>query len=238
MQITWLGQAGLLLKSEDTTILIDPYLSDSVEKRNPLSRRRVPVDARFLSLRPDVILLTHDHLDHTDPETLAHYLSGDRSLTVLAAENAWSRVRQLGGGHNFVRMTRHTQFTLPTASGKEIRFRAVKAEHSDPGAIGMLIETEGKCLYITGDTLYNTEIFSDLPERIDAVFLPVNGAGNNMNLTDAACFCRRIHPGCAVPIHWGMFDSIDAGLLEYEPKVVPKVYEEICLPGLSGQEKM
>ena len=54
----------------------------------------------------------------------------------------------------------------------------------------MLIEAEGKCLYITGDTLYNTDIFSDLPEQIDAVFLPINGSGNNMNLfVNCTPFC-------------------------------------------------
>ena len=32
MNITWLGQAGLLFDNGKTKIMIDPYLSDSVEK--------------------------------------------------------------------------------------------------------------------------------------------------------------------------------------------------------------
>lgn len=32
MKITWLGQAGLLFETGETTILVDPYLSNSVEK--------------------------------------------------------------------------------------------------------------------------------------------------------------------------------------------------------------
>ena len=32
------------------------------------------------------------------------------------------------------------------------------------------------------------EIFDDIPDDIYAVFLPVNGAGNNMNMTDAKRF--------------------------------------------------
>ena len=31
MEITWLGQAGFLFQSEGLKIIIDPYLSDSVE---------------------------------------------------------------------------------------------------------------------------------------------------------------------------------------------------------------
>ena len=36
MKITWLGQAGLLFETEKLTIMIDPYLSNSVEKINPM----------------------------------------------------------------------------------------------------------------------------------------------------------------------------------------------------------
>ena len=32
MRITWLGQGGLLLEHQGRTVMIDPYLSDSVEK--------------------------------------------------------------------------------------------------------------------------------------------------------------------------------------------------------------
>ena len=74
MKITWLGQAGLMFETRGKTILVDPYLSDSVAKIEPKNVRRVPVKEDLLSIRPDVVLCTHDHLDHIDPETLDHYL--------------------------------------------------------------------------------------------------------------------------------------------------------------------
>ena len=37
MKLTWLGQAGLLFETDGKKILIDPYLSDSVVKVNPLN---------------------------------------------------------------------------------------------------------------------------------------------------------------------------------------------------------
>ncbi|MBQ7859958.1 MAG: MBL fold metallo-hydrolase [Faecalibacterium sp.] len=224
MKITWLGQAGLLLESKGVRVIIDPYLSDSVAAVNPNNYRRVPVDERFLQIRPDVIVCTHNHLDHTDPETLRHYLDRDGGITVLAPQAAWQMVRQFGHDHNYVQFNRHTRWTH-----RHIRFTAVKAEHSDPHPIGVLVEVDGKVLYITGDTLYNTDIFADLPARIDAVFLPVNGAGNNMNMADAKAFCEHIAPGRAVPLHCGLFDSIDMNEYDYEPKTVPLIYEEIKL---------
>ncbi len=223
MKITWLGQAGLLFETENTKIIIDPYLSDSVEKIQPENKRRVAVDKTFLEIKPDIIVLTHNHLDHTDPETLVHYLKKDSNVCVLASENAWTDVRKFGGNNNYVMFNRHTKWTQ-----NEIVFAAVKAEHSDDYAIGVIIEAENKKYYITGDTLYNKEIFKDLPENIDYVFLPVNGVGNNMNFEDGKQFCNKIGAK-AIPLHCGLFDSLDMNKFDYENKVVPEFYKEIKL---------
>lgn len=59
-----------MLELDGVRVMIDPYLSDSVAKVNPLNKRRVPVEEQFFDVRPDVLILTHDHPDHTDPETL------------------------------------------------------------------------------------------------------------------------------------------------------------------------
>ena len=223
MKVTWLGQAGLLFETCGKKIMVDPYLSDSVKEVNPKNYRRVPVDETLLRLQPDIIVLTHNHLDHTDPETLKHYLTDDRRVLVLASGNAWQTVRKFGGDHNYVMFNRHTEW-----SEGEVLFRAVHAEHSDDKAIGFLMMAEGKTYYITGDTLYHAEIFSDLTQSVDYVFLPVNGVGNNMNFADGARFCRRLG-AVAVPMHCGLFDDIDMNGFPYESKIVPEFYKEIVL---------
>ena len=108
MKITWLGQAGLLFETNGKTIIVDPYLSDSVKTIEPHNYRRVAVDESFLQIKPDMILLTHNHLDHTDPETLSHYLSEKSEVTVLASGNAWQNVRKAFGGlkNNYVQFNR------------------------------------------------------------------------------------------------------------------------------------
>ena len=134
----------------------------------------------------------------------------------------WTEARKLGDSNNYVQFNRHTTWTQ-----NGIKFTAVKAEHSDPYAIGIIIDDGVKKYYITGDTLYNEEVFADIPNDIYAVFLPVNGVGNNMNMTDAKAFCERIAPKFAVPIHCGMFDEIDMNDFEAENKIVPQIYEEV-----------
>lgn len=225
MKITWLGQAGLLFETNEKTIVVDPYLSDSVEKIEPQNKRRVPVEKKFLELKPNIIILTHNHLDHTDPETLKHYIKENSNILLLAPKEAWQNIRRLfcGIGNNFVLFNAGTIWTE-----KDIKFTAVKAEHSDESAIGIIIEAENKKYYLTGDTLYNEKIFKELPEDIDYVFLPVNGKGNNMNMADAKTFCERIN-ATAIPLHCGLFDSIDMNDFEYKNKIIPEFYKEIKL---------
>lgn len=223
MKITWLGQAGLMFETCGKTIFFDPYLSNSCYTINFKNNRKVAVDERFFDIKPDIIVLTHSHLDHTDPETLSKYLTEDSEITVLASKNAWDIVRTFGGNNNYVSFNRHTVWTEG-----DIRFEAVYAEHSDDKAIGVIMEAEGVTFYITGDTLYSTEVLEDLPAEIDAVFLPINGKGNNMNMTDAAIFCEELGAR-AVPLHCGLFDDIDMNNWEYENKVVPEFYQEIIL---------
>ena len=224
MKITHLGQAGLLFEKDGFKIMIDPYLSNSVEKIEPHNRRRVAVDESFLKIKPNVMIFTHNHLDHYDPETVVHFIDNDSNILVLAPKSVWDEVRKLGGKNNYVLFNRHTSWTE-----NNIKFTAVKAEHSDITPIGVIIDDGEKKYYITGDTLYNEEIFEDIPKDIYALFLPVNGVGNNMNMTDAARFAKIVNAEKTVPLHTGLFDNLNADDFECENKVIPEIYKEIKL---------
>ena len=223
-KITWLGQAGLLFEHRGYKLMIDPYLSDSVKEINPNNYRRKPVDESLFDIKPDMMIFTHNHLDHYDPETVEKFITKDSAMTVLAPSSVWGEVRKIGGNNNYVLFNRHTQW-----SEGRLVFTAVKAEHSDPTPIGVILDDGEKKYYVTGDTLYNEEIFADIPNDIYAVFLPVNGVGNNMNMTDAARFAKRIGAKKVVPIHTGMFDELNANAFACENKVVPKIYEIVEL---------
>ena len=224
MKVTYLGQAGLLFEKRGFKIMIDPYLSDSVEKINPKNYRRVPVDESFFKIKPDVMIFTHNHLDHYDPETVVHFIDENSNITVLAPKSVWDEVRRIGGNNNYVLFNRHTEWTQ-----NGIKFTAVKAEHSDITPIGVIIDDGERKYYVTGDTLYNEQIFGDIPSDIYALFLPVNGVGNNMNMTDAARFAKRINAEWTVPIHIGMFDELTADSFYCKNKVIPKIYKEIMI---------
>lgn len=224
MKITFLGQAGLLFDLDGVRVMIDPYLSNSVEKVEPKNYRRQTIDESYFDIKPDILVLTHNHLDHTDPETLEKLFLKHSGICVLASGNAWQTVRKFGGNNNYVMFNRGSVWTQ-----NGIRFEAVHAEHSDEMAVGVIISYGGRNYYITGDTLYNKKVINDINLPIDAVFLPINGVGNNMNMTDAARFAEDIKAKRAVPIHFGMFDSINPKDFKFKNKVIPQIYKEIKL---------
>ena len=223
MKITWLGQAGLLFDNGKVKIMVDPYLSNSVEKVEPLNYRRVPVKEEFLSVTPDVMIFTHDHIDHYDPETAPIFLERkEKRMTVLSPSSVWQKARAFKA-HNNVLFNRGTSWTE-----YGFRFTAVKAEHSDVHAIGVLIEEldTAKIFYVTGDTLYNEAIFADLPENIDMIFLPINGVVNNMNAADAVRFFKNSGAKAAVPYHVGMFDEKSPEIFDADNRIILEIYKE------------
>ena len=224
MKITFLGQAGLLFDFDGRRVMVDPYFSNSVGKLRPEKNRRQKVDMTFLQEKPDVLILTHDHLDHADPETLEILLNRHSGICVLAGRNAWETARQFGGDHNYVCFAPGCVWTEGT-----VTFEAVYAAHSDTEAIGVLIRHAGKVYYITGDTLRSRRVAESLSCRPDVVFLPINGVGNNMNMADAAAFAKEMGAGQAVPLHFGMFDDLDPRGFAFENRVIPEIWKEIQL---------
>ena len=109
MKVTWLTQAGLLFDNGNIRVMVDPYLTDSVGEVDPKKHRRIPADEKYFEVRPDVIVVTHDHLDHLDPATLEVFLSReDKPITVLAPEAAYLKLRRYGGVHNYVLLAPHS----------------------------------------------------------------------------------------------------------------------------------
>ena len=223
MKIRFLGQSGYILKSGNTEIIIDPYLSDSVN-RVAGRPRALPIPINPEDISCDAVICTHNHLDHTDPETLERMFSKHSDICILASYNAWQTARKFGGDNNYIMFNRGTVWTE-----KGIKFEAVYAEHSDDKAVGVIISYGGRNYYITGDTLYNKRVINDINIPVDVVFLPINGVGNNMNMTDAAHFAEEIKAKTAVPIHFGKFESLNADDFNLKNRVIPEIYKEIKL---------
>ena len=228
MKITWLTQAGLLFEKENITVMVDPYFSNSVgEQISPEKNRRIPADMSFLDKNPDVVLITHDHLDHLDPETIEAILArASKPITFMAPENAYKKLVKYGGAHNYVMLNPHSVW-----SERGVTFYAVHAEHSDRTAVGFILDDGDKTYYVSGDTLYNYDVIDEVLELVedgvDLAFLPINGKGNNMNAQDAADFAYEIDAKCAVPIHYGLFDSISPDSFDFDNTMILEPFKTV-----------
>ena len=225
MKVTWLAHAGLLFENANIKILVDPYLSDSLSEKGEAFSRRVPINGDYLLCDPDVILITHAHRDHLDLETLSAVMKNStHPMTVLAPYSAYKILEGLGGDHNYVMLNPHSVW-----GELGVTFYATHAEHSDRDAVGFIIDDGRKTYYVSGDTLYNYDVIDDVldlaPDGVDVAFLPISGKGNKMNAKDAADFAYEIGAKAAVPVHWGLFDSIDPESFDFEDSVVLSLYE-------------
>lgn len=230
MYVTWITQAGLVFENEKITVMVDPYLSDVLaEKYGEHRRRRMPVDESVFDIEPDVLIITHEHDDHLDPETLKIFLKrAGKPITVLAPYNAYMKLREFGGPHNYVLLNPHSVW-----SEGGLTFYAVSAEHSDRCAAGYIIDDGVETFYISGDTLYNYDVIDDVidlcEDGVDYAFLPINGVGNNMNIRDAADFACEIGARVAIPIHYGLFDNIDPSDFDFDNSLILEPYKKTNL---------
>ena len=109
-------------------------------------------------------------------------------------------------------------------SERGITFYSVRAEHSDRTAAGFILDDGERTYYVSGDTLYNYDVIDDVNELVedgvDFAFLPINGRGNNMNAKDAADFAYEIGAKTAIPIHYGLVDSISPDSFDFDEVIV------------------
>ena len=229
MKVTWLAHSGLCFENDRLTVLVDPYLSDSLAEKCERMKRRLPVDTGALELSPDVILITHSHPDHLDIATLDRFLKrSDKEITVLANGTAYEKLVSLGYSHNLVLLSPHSVW-----SENGVTFYAVKAEHSERDAVGFILDDAEKTYYVSGDTLYNFDVIDDcldlVEDGVDYAFLPINGKHNNMNAKDAADFAYEIGAKTAVPVHYGLFDDVDPEDFDFDDKLVLTPFETVEL---------
>ncbi len=201
---TWLGQAGYLMKtSRGLTVMIDPYLSDEGEKQEGLKRLFLPPITAD-ELQPDVLLVSHGHLDHFDEPTISSFASTGRTLLV-APPSCISRANRLGWAASRMRSLEPGQ----SAAKGGVRITATFARHTLPDAIGFLLDIDGLRVWHSGDTEYDQRLRALGEANIDVAFICINGGGGNMNAHEAALLAWELKPRTVVPMHYGLWAAKD-----------------------------
>lgn len=208
--IHWIGQGGFVLKGHvGPTIYIDPYLSDSCNADGNCARLvEIPIKPKDVQL--ELLCLTHDHTDHTDPLTVPHILQQNPNAKVICPPASTRHLIKLGAKpHQITTVTPGEQVQCDG-----VTVHVVAAEHSED-SVGFVFafdsgiqDEEGPHVYITGDTEYNDGLSSSVQDlEPDVLLVPINGRLGNMNAESAAKLTSEILPIEVIPMHFGMFES-------------------------------
>ncbi len=201
MLIRYLGHAGVQITQNNSSLIIDPWITG-----NPLAR------TMLRSIKVRYVLLTHGHSDHIAD---AVKIAKRNNATVIAVYELaeylrWKGVKvfpmNIGGSRKFPFGTvKLTQALHSSSVIKEKRKRIIYAG----SAAGFLIRIGGKTIYHAGDTGLFGDMQKVIGDRnaIDLAFLPI-GNVYTMGPRDALQAAKWTRAKLVVPIHYQTFPEI------------------------------
>lgn len=207
MKTTYYGQSCFSIKTGGKTLLFDPFIT-----HNPLAKH-IDVD----SLKPDYILVSHGHGDHT-ADLLTIQKNSSAKVICIAEIASWlgnqgieAHGMNIGGGFNF-------------DFGRVKMVNAIHSSSMPDGSYGgnpagFVIYAEGKVIYFAGDTAltYDMKLLAD--DNLDWAILPI-GDNYTMGADDAIKACGFINCKNVIGMHYDTFPAITIDKQEVMEKFV------------------
>ncbi len=241
--ISWLGHATFLMKLGNTVFITDPMMGNL-----PVMKRKVPVPYGFDELpKIDYILLSHDHYDHCDKNSLKQ-ISARSNLEILTTLNMDGLLRNWLPQAVIQTAGWFQQYHL-NESGLEI-FQLPARHWSKRGLWddhqrlwgSFLIRYKELTIYFSGDSGYDAHFgeIKTLFPKIDIALMPIGAYKPtwimkevHMNPKESHLAFKDLGAKFFVPMHYGVFDLAD------EPMSEPIMWlEEIAVcSGFDGRLK-
>ena len=206
----WLGQAGFAFKTSSGKIVyLDPYLSDAVERMFGFKRLSLPPIAAE-DVRTDYFVLTHEHADHLDVDSLPIIARNNPSCKFVAPAGCVEGLDAAGVAPSARMMIEPNQrYDLG-----DLVIHTAPADHGDGSdtALCLVLELGGIRVFCSGDTALQAAAINRLCDlQPDIAMVCINGGFGNMNHVDAARMVGHISPRIAVPHHFWTFAEQGAG---------------------------
>lgn len=185
LEIKWLGHDGFLIIKEGKNFYVDPF-----EIKNNLPRA-------------DLIVITHDHLDHCSIEDLSKIIrSGTK---ILLTPQCLSKVTKLDSSLDLEVVHVGDVKTFENFKIKFVpAYNIGKEFHpKEEGYIGCIFDFGNAQIYHAGDTDLIPEMKTFNSREKDLIaLLPVSGK-YVMNSEEAFNAVKILRPTLAIPMHYG-----------------------------------
>lgn len=216
-KVIWFGHSTFLLNLDGVTILVDPVFSQTASPfRFLIKRFQPPVLALEELPKVDFILISHDHYDHLDMQTVQYFK--DKKSQFITPLGVGSHLKSWG-----IEADRIVEKDWWQSHNEEgLTFISTPAQHFS-GRDGInnnqtlwsswIIQTKQYNLYFSGDSGYDTH-FATIGEKygpFDIAFLE-NGQYDplwrevHLLPKETVQAYQDLKAKKLFPIHWGMFD--------------------------------
>lgn len=203
LKLTFAGQAGFILQTEnDYKLGIDLYLSDCCNRYFGL-KRLMPYVFNPMELDLDLLIATHAHYDHFDPDSIPLMMANQKTMLLCACDCREEAAKLNLDSSRIVYLKEGDAF-----KNADISIKAMPCDHGEeaPEAIGLLIEADGRRIYIAGDTCYREDYLKkEALAGADVFIMPINGAFGNLNETEGAKAAGIIKAKLTIPCHFWNF---------------------------------
>jgi L-ascorbate metabolism protein UlaG (beta-lactamase superfamily) len=225
LHATWIGHSTVLLSMDGFTILTDPVFSSRIGiELGPVTigmKRLVAPAAQVADLpTPDLILLSHAHMDHFDLPSLRKLESPKSTVVTAVNTSDLLRIRRYGEVRELA-WNQSTRVGPATIRAFEVKHWGARMQHDVHRSYnGYLIEVGNYRVIFAGDTAY-TDKFRQLcsSKPVDLAIMPV-GAYNpwihaHCNPEQAVAMANDAGAEFILPVHHRTFE------LSNEPKLEP-----------------
>lgn len=223
IKFIWLGHSSILLSIEGKTVLIDPVFSDYASPVPLIVRRFQPPVIKIDDLpKIDYIVISHDHYDHLDMETIKHFT--DRDVKFILPLGVGAHLRRWGiAASKMIELDWWEEADLGGAGPGSLSFVATPAQHFS-GRTGIsskmetlwaswVIKSPTRRMFFSGDSGYDTH-YKSIGERLgpfDLVFMDSGQYNERWRAVhnmphDVITGFMELRGNYLVPVHWGMFD--------------------------------
>ncbi len=232
LAIYWLCQAGFAFKgSSNEVVYIDPYFSDVVERLIGF-KRMMACPIRAEDAHANVVVCTHEHLDHMDTD----------ALPVMARDPRTQFCGPIECIKEFAKLGIPSEKCHLLEEGDRLKLgnieiNAVYADHGElaPDALGVVLNFDGIKVYHTGDTAYRPKEFQPAVAMRPDILIPcINGRFGNLDAREAAQLTALVKPKIVLPSHFWMFveqNGEPAAFLDYCKELAPETKALLIKPG-------